>query len=177
MNDREIIALFERIKRHFNNFGYDSDKVSEWKRFLKDYDKREVENNLDKFITEGHDRPPLIFELTRNLFKTTAPETKPYYIQCEYCGEKILTEDDWGVYELHHRRCQKIDFINRQRKEIEGKEIDYAKYRAMSDEELNKRYRRIMDNWVETHPDIAITPDTLENVNNLFKKMDGEENE
>lgn len=161
MKQNDIITLFERIKSHYNVFVYNDEKVKEWHRFLKDFNNSEVLDNLDKFILEYHDRPPLIYELTRGLEKIEKEPEKYVYIQCEYCKERILVGDDDTPFEKHHRRCSKIDFMDRQSKEIRGYGVDKAHLRELSDEELDTKYNKIMNNWVEEHQDIALTPDIL----------------
>ena len=81
MNKKDILDLFNRIKSHYNMFTYDEAKILEWSKFLKEYDAKEVSNNFDKFILEYHDRPPMCYELTRGLDRTTPIEEKMVYIQ------------------------------------------------------------------------------------------------
>lgn len=163
MRITEIKTLLERIKKHYNTFGYDEEKITEWHRFLKDYTNDSVLKNFDNYVLDGNERPPIVSELIKNADKEYLEEVKPVYIQCDICGEKILVADEWDVFEKHHRRCQKIDFINRECKRIKGEGIDYNHYRTMSDDDLNQRYRKIMDNWKETHKEICLK--------NLFQKM------
>lgn len=163
MRINEITKLFERIKKHYNTFGYDEEKVAEWHRFLKDYTEESILKNFDNFILEGNERPPIVNELIKNADKEYLEERKPVYIQCDLCGEKILVGDDWDVFETHHRRCSKIDFINRESKRIRGEGIDYNFYKYMSEDDLNQRYRKIMDNWKEEHKELCF--------GNLFQKI------
>lgn len=165
MKTKEIVALFERIKKHYNNFGYDDAKVAEWYRFLKDYTADSILDSFDKYLLQEHENPPLITTITKYATKTEEPVQAPKYIQCELCGEFVLVGDDWDVYEKHHRKCEKIDFIDRQSKEIHGKGITKSIYYAMDDDELEKNYRPYMNNWVNTHKDIAYNPEAL------FKKI------
>lgn len=178
MNVKQITELFERIKAQYNMFTYDSNKVKEWSRFLKDYDSEDVNKNFDKYILEYHDRPPLVFEVTRGLEKIEKEPEKYVYIQCEYCKERILVGDDDTPFEKHHRKCSKIDFMDRQSKEIRGFGVDKAHLRELSDEKLDAKYKKIMNNWVEEHPNEAVTPEKFGkggNMGNLFKKIGDEE--
>lgn len=144
MKTTEIGNLFERIKKHYNTFGYDEEKIKEWHKFLKDFTNDSVLDNFDKFVLEYHDRPPFVYELTRGAIKNE--ETNEMRLQCEFCKEYI----EYSNYETHWRRCDKIDFINRRAKELKGEGIDYNLYRTMSDTELNERYRKIMEHLVKT---------------------------
>ena len=163
MKVTDIKILLERIKKHYNNFGFDESKVSEWQRFLKEYKNESVLKNFDNYVLEGNERPPLVSELIKNAEKEYQEERKLVYIQCDLCGEKILVGDEWDVFENHHRRCSKIDFIDRESRRIRGEGIDYNFYKYMSEDDLNQRYRKIMDNWKEEHKDICF--------GNLFQKL------
>lgn len=161
MNAKEIKELFEKIKRHYNVFTYDDGKIQEWHRFLKDYRKEDILENFDRYLLEQHEQPPMVVSLNRGLHKEEQEE-QLHYIQCDLCGEKILVgNSNWEDFEKHHRKCEKIDFIDRQCKAIHGKGITKETYRAMSDEELEKNYRQYMNNWVKTHQDIAMQPEKV----------------
>lgn len=161
MKTKEIITLFERIKKHYNNFGYDDAKVEEWYRFLKDYAPQSVYDSFDTYLLQEHDQPPLITTIIRNASKTDEPGIEPKYTQCDLCGKLILVGEDWDKFETHHRRCEKIDFIDRQSKEIHNTGITKSVYYEMSDDELEKNYRAYMNNWIKTHQDIALNPERI----------------
>jgi len=150
MKTKDIMLLFERIKKHYNNFGYDDAKVAEWFRFLKDYTPESIYDSFDKYLLQEHDQPPLITTLIRNAQKISEPVAEPVYIQCELCGKLILVGDDWNVFEKHHRRCSKIDFINNISLKTRKEPIDKQKYYAMSEEELERAYRPVMDYYLQT---------------------------
>ena len=147
MKVNEITNLFERIKKHYNNFGYDDAKVQEWHRFLKNYSSKSILDNLDDFILEGRDRPPIIKELIRGAEKEE--EKEPVTIQCDICKKGILVGDNWDDFEKHYRKCQKIDFIDRMCLRYKQDHIERIMYYEMSDEELDRRYRKIMDFYLQ----------------------------
>lgn len=84
------------------------------------------------------------------LIKGVDPEDldKPVILQCEYCKGKELVRDT-NEWIDKHRKCQKIDFIDRQSKQIRGIGINRLKYYQMSSYELEKNYRKVMDNYIE----------------------------
>lgn len=158
MKAKDIKDLFERIKRQYNTFGYDDLKVQEWYKFLKDYSTEDVNDNFDKYILEYHDRPPLMNELFKNLHKTTEEaEEKLLWVKCDLCGESILVGNDWGEFNKHYRRCQKIDFIDRQAKEKRGEGIDKEHFRSLNDNELDEKYRKWMDGWEQKNKDLDLS--------------------
>lgn len=148
----ETKELLDRIKKHYITFTYDDTKIQEWHRFLKDYSKESVFKNLDKYILDAYERPPLAGELLRGAEKEFVDEVKPVYIQCDICKEKILMTDDWSEFDRHYRRCQMRDFIRRQ--EGEGIVEDY---------DLEERYNKAMAKWKASHNEICLK--------NLFQRI------
>lgn len=150
MRENQIIDLFKKIKIHYNTFVYDTDKVKEWHRFLKDYDSDDVNNNLDNYITTGYENPPLVYSLIKGIAKIEAPQEKEWVTRCDICGTEIrIYGDDMSDFDKHYRKCQKIDFINRMSNKYRGINVALAKYYEMSNEELDKAYRKIMDFYVQ----------------------------
>lgn len=149
MKVNEITNLFNRIKKHYNVFTYDETKTEEWYKFLKNYTNESVSENFEKYILEGLERPPLVAELIRGAEKINEETKPPVYVQCDLCGKKLLIgEDDWDIFEKHHRKCSKIDFIDRQTQKTLGEVINKDEYYAMSDDELESIYRKVMDTYM-----------------------------
>ena len=69
MNYSDVKKLFGRIKSYYNMFTYDDNKANDWYKFLKSYDAREVNDNLDKYVSESNEQPPLVYALIRGLDK------------------------------------------------------------------------------------------------------------
>lgn len=153
MTRNEFNILFKNIQNEYSNFDGDYD---EWYGVLIEYSYEDIKKALN---SRNKNTPPIHTHLIKGL----KPEevTEPKYIQCDLCGKLILVGKDWDVFEKHHRRCEKIDFIDRQSKKIHNTGITKEIYYAMSDEELEKNYRAYMNNWVNTHPDIAFKPEGI----------------
>lgn len=150
MNAREIKDLFDRIKSHYTMFTYDDKKIQEWYRFLKDYDNDEVNKELDKYIGYGYDNPPLVHHLNRNLTKKETNEENSWITECEYCKQRFtIYNNDMREYEKHHRKCSKIDFIDRMCVRFRGHHVATAKYYEMSDSELDSAYHQIMNFYLQ----------------------------
>lgn len=138
---KDFIELTKNIRSIYPSFkGYDD---------LINYKYEEVKKNF--LLHTGTDEPTYE-ELTNGL---RYENEKEVLMQCELCGSKI-PYTTWEEFEEHHRRCSKIDFINRQAKELKGVGIDKEYYKSMSDEELNERYDKIMKNWQLTHSSLSI---------------------
>lgn len=144
MNTREVKELFERIKSFYNMFVYDDKKILEWHKFLKDYDPQEVNLNLEKYVSESHEQPPLVYALISGLQKTEKEPEKIYLMKCEYCGHPMYVGNDMTDFLDHERECMKIDFINRISIRFRGKPIVMSKYYEMSKEQLDEEYHKVM---------------------------------
>lgn len=146
MKKQEYKQLLISIRGIFPNFRGDED--------LLNYKYEEVKAN---FLKHNSNEEITYDDLVEGLRYENEKEA---IMQCDLCGEKI-PYTTWEDFEKHHRKCEKIDFIDRQCKAIHGKGITKEKYRAMSDEELEKNYRPYMNNWVKTHQDIAMQPEKV----------------
>lgn len=157
MTRNEYETLLRKIESIYPTFSIDED---EWWNVLNKYSYKEVLNNLQKY--KGN-IPPLYTHLNRGLKEET--KNDPVYMQCDICGELVKVADEWEVFDNHHRKCEKIDFIDRQAKLIHGKGITKSIYYKMTNEELEDNYRQYMNNWVKNNQDIAYNPSAL------FKKL------
>lgn len=140
MTREEFNTLFKKIEYEFDNFKGD---YEEWYERLCEYPYKGVMQNLDNYKSI---KPPLYSHLIKNLDKEVKKE--PKYIQCDICKEAILVGDNWYVFEKHHRRCQKINFIDLMCMRTKHHHIPIVTYYEMSDEELDERYRKVMDYYV-----------------------------
>ena len=136
-----------KIKSIYNTFSLDEDKVNEWYRFLKDYNADEVLKKYEEYVVRN-EQPPIIFSLIKNLSKIQRNTNNSWTTCCDICKEHItIYDNDMTEFDKHYRKCQKIDFIDRQSKAILGEIIDKEKYYAMSDNELEEIYQRIMESY------------------------------
>ena len=160
MTVKDIRNLFDRIKKHYNMFGYDDGKIAEWYKFLKDYDPQAINDSFDKYILDIHDNPPMVTSLTRGLKKIDEiEEEKLYYIVCPYCNARVLVgNSNWGDYEIHHRKCSKIDFIDRMTFKKCQRHIPMVEFYNKTDEDLESAYRKAMNYYIELpHEEILKT--------------------
>lgn len=148
MNKQEIALLFNRIKNHYNTFTTSDEKIQEWYRFLKDYHNEDVNRRLDEYLKCEYDQPPLCMSLTRGIEKIKRDTNNSWTTCCDICKEHItIYDNDMTDFDKHYRKCQKIDFIDRQSKAILGEVIDKEEYYAMPDKELDEQYQRVMESY------------------------------
>ena len=155
MNIREVKELFERIKRHYNVFTYDDGKIQEWYKFLKDYSSEDVNKRFDEYLSYGYDQPPYCMSLTKNIEKIKRNnEDDSWITECDICKKRItIYNNDMTDYEIHRRKCSKIDFIDRMSKKYKEKGITWRTYYDMSDTDLDIEYHRAMNFWLQNKED------------------------
>lgn len=151
MKNEEIVKLFNRIKNHYNTFTTGDDKVQEWHRFLKDYSSEDVNNKLDEYLQCEHDQPPLCMSLIRGINKIKKSDSTDIWLtRCDLCKKEFtIYNNDMTEFDKHYRRCQKIDFIDLMSMRYKQEHIEKVIYYEMSDEELEKRYRKVMDYYLK----------------------------
>ena len=138
----EFETLLKRIKDIYTDFDVNED---EWWNIFKDYSYNEVITNLQNY---NGNHAPIYKSLITGLKKEV--KKAPVYIQCDICREKLLIGDnEWDKFEKHHRKCSMIDFIDRQSQKLRGEPINKELYYAMTDEELNNVYRKVMDAYLK----------------------------
>lgn len=154
MTKTEFDTLLKKIRDIYPDFKVDE---VEWWEHLKEYSYQDVYKNV---LHHSGTNAPLYADLKKGLKKEE--KKKDWLLKCPVCDKWLKYDGNWEEYDKHWRRCQKIDFINNQSKELRGEEIDIERYRNMSDEELDRRYRKIMDNF---------TSSNSVSTSNLFNKL------
>lgn len=135
MTKRDYDSLLREIRGIYPDFKDNKD--------LLNYKYNEVRKN---FLHHKGEDTPTYQDLVEGL---CYENDQPVILQCEYCKEKELVSNT-NEWIAKHRKCQKIDFIDRQSKQIRGIGINRLKYYQMSSYELEKNYRKVMDNYINT---------------------------
>ncbi|MDD2208154.1 MAG: hypothetical protein PHG03_00115 [Bacilli bacterium] len=107
MNREEIKTLFKRIKANYDIFSVSKEKLDEWEKILKGYTTWGVNRNLDEYLREGKDTPPIAINLINEFIKVPNPNVN-YKTSCKICGRIIDLE-----YTTHENRCRSIDYITK----------------------------------------------------------------
>jgi hypothetical protein len=157
MTRNEFNTLFKQIQSEFDDFKGDYD---EWYKILCNYSYEDVLKNFKKYTGVT---PPIYLTLIKNLKQEE--KIDDWLTKCDICGKEIrIYNNDMSEYDKHYRKCQKIDFINRMSQKYKGVPAAIVKYYEMSDDELDRAYRKIMDFYVQHRE----KPE-------LFKKIPNEE--
>ena len=132
---------FENIFKELKQYPDFDGEYLEWYKEIIDYPYKGILNNLRKHKSTN---APVPKQLIGKLDKEEIIED--WITECEYCKKRFtIQNNDMTEYEKHFRKCSKIDFLDRMSKRIKGVGITYDKYHNMSDDELEKAYRSVMD--------------------------------
>lgn len=147
MTVNEFDVLMKHIKSIYSSFEVDED---EWFRILQKYSYKDVKDKVDARISST---PPTWNTLIKGLKEEVVDSGA--WMKCEYCKkmELVFDTDDWIKA---HRRCQQIDFIDRQSKQIMGKGITKTLYYEMGENEFEENYRKVMNYYLEHKEPLVI---------------------
>jgi hypothetical protein len=144
MTKKELLKLTKAIREIYPSFkGYDD---------LSNFKYEEVYKN---FQLHSGAEEPTYEELIEGL---RYEDEKDVWMQCDLCKKKIYYTT-WEEFDKHHRKCEKIDFIDRQAKELKGEGINKEHFRMLPDNELDDKYRKWMDNYLSNNKEFI--PKTL----------------
>ena len=117
MNLNQLDELFTKIRVHRPKFGTLLESQSrynqyrnEWYRILKDYDYRDVVENLEKWFSDSENRfyLPDVYILINGIYKIEE-KNRPmeFRLMCRHC-KKWFSHND---LKIHEDRCGSIEYI------------------------------------------------------------------
>ena len=135
MNKKDVIDLIKIIDRSYKtDYAGDGDIVNDWYKVLKEYELVDVANALDNFMKFNTNYPPKVYDLTKNIMSIeNKKRLENAKTRCQFCGS-IIDFDN----KTHEERCLSIQFIASAVRRFKNQEIDFERYKKMSDEEFNK---------------------------------------
>lgn len=140
MTVNEFETLMKHIKGIYPTFDVDED---EWYRVLQKYTYKDVKEKVD---TRMSSNAPTWNTLIKGLKEEV--QDPGVLMKCEYC-HKLERVFDTDVWIKAHRKCQQIDFIDRQSKKLTGKGITKTLYYEMGEDEFEQNYRKVMNYYLE----------------------------
>lgn len=142
MTRDEFNTFYRKLESTYSNFTGTED---EWWDVVKKYSFNDIMKRLNDHI-ETKKSTPIHINLVKGLKEEV--EDKGAWMKCEYCKklELVFDMDDWLKA---HRKCQQIDFIDRQSKQIIGKGITKTLYYEMGEDEFEENYRKVMNYYME----------------------------
>lgn len=142
MRREEFNKIFNYVKNEYSDFTGDYD---EWYGVLGEYAYQDI-------LKKIQERRTSTAPIHTHLIKGLKPEEKiaDWITECDICKERItIHNNDMTDYETHRRKCSKIDFINDISLRIKHEPINKSVYYNMSDTELEKAYRQVMDYYLK----------------------------
>ena len=143
MSNKEIMELFKKIDTHYNTkYSENEEMIIEWSKYLKKYISKEVFDSFEYYLKYYPTNPPRMYNLISGL-KTYEQKIHEENIKtiCPFCRDSVTMSE----YNHHYGRCLSIDYIERNVKKHLNQQIIRDDYYKMSDEDLNKRYEKIMN--------------------------------
>ena len=137
MKNKEVMDLLKLIDRCYKtDYATNKDIVNDWFKVLQNYDFGDITGSLDTYMKNYTQYPPKVYDLTRGY--QTIEEKKILdgaKTRCPFCTEVIDFDDN-----EHEDRCRSIYIIASAARRFKDQEIDFNKYKKMSEEEFNKYY-------------------------------------
>lgn len=142
MTRDEFNLLYTKLETEYKDFKGNYD---EWLDVVGEYSYKDILNKIQK-----SNKTPIHINIIKGLNKEERVED--WITECDLCKKKFLIKNnDLQELEQHRRKCSKIDFIDLMSRKLKGTGITYSKYYNMTDEELEKAYRPVMQ-YYEQQP-------------------------
>lgn len=149
MKREEFNTFYRKLESTYSNF---TGTEEEWWDVVKKFSFNDVMKKLNDHI-ETKKSTPIHINLVKGL-KEEANEPGAW-MKCEYCKklELVFDTDEWIKA---HRKCQQIDFIDRQSKAIKGVGITKQVYYDMGEIEFEKIYREVMNYYLKHNTQLVM---------------------
>lgn len=142
MTRDEFNKFYRKLESTYSSFNGTED---EWWDVVKKYTYKDIIEKLNEHI-ETKKSTPIHINLVKGLKEEI--QDSGVWLKCEYCKklELVFDTEEWLKA---HRRCQQIDFIDRQSKKITGQGITKTLYYEMGEVEFETNYRKVMNYYLE----------------------------
>ena len=147
MNREEVLDLFEFLNINYSTFESTPKKIDIWLSELQMYDAEDIKRNLKELMAEDlySKTPPLLSRIIRGLIPKNEKLdfTKTIYF-CSRCNKGFNSKEKCDE---HFDRCSSVDYVIRETRKWFKKELTRKELFAMSDEEFNERYYKLL-HWI-----------------------------
>ena len=157
MTRDEITQLLEECKGLYSTYRsmYEDEKVAkEWFKTLKDYDKKDIYDNIQIHKSGNYNRQPIVLnDLVRDLETISEKESQKlenYQVFCPICDKTF----PYSKFKKHEDRCRSTDFILNNYRRWLKKGVTASYWWALTDDEFDKKYEQLL-NYIYNHTDNA----------------------
>lgn len=147
MTIEQTKKFMERIKSHYQEFSIENYKVKEWHEILKEYDDREVNEELTRHLTNDVSIAyiPKVTMLVKFLTKCSDKgKIVDFYTNCKICGKQFKTNIYMQEVKEHEDRCRSIRYLKKV----------YKKYLNRTLENINDLYSMSKDNFTKNYDQV-----------------------
>lgn len=157
MNKSEVKKVLDYLELNYSDFKVTKDLFDMWLDELQQYDYEDVMNKLKQMLGTGRyiNTPPVLVSITNGLTaKNKKLDWKKQVVMCHICGKAFNCNKDYSCPELkeHEDRCASIRYVIKQTKKWFNKDISRAELWAMSKEEFDERYDKLL-HYIYEHTD------------------------
>ena len=149
MNKAEVNSILEYISINYPDFQITDELFNMWLDELQQYDYEDVLNKLKDMLKTGHynSRPPILMNIISGLNKKSSKiDWKSTVVYCPICNKAFNCKKDYSSPDLkeHEDRCRSIRYVIKQTKKWFNKDLSRAELWAMSKEEFDERYNKLL---------------------------------
>lgn len=152
MKKEEVENLLNYLAMEYPSFKLDKEKIDFWLNELQQYDCNDVKYRLKDLMASGEYKiyPPVLETITAGLTKKNKKiNFKEMVCFCKFCNRGFNQREE---LEKHEDRCRSIRYIIKQYEKYSLGIINKRELYAMSDEEFNARYDKLL-RYVQSHTD------------------------
>lgn len=157
MNKIEVKEVLDYLSYNYTSFNVTEGLFKMWLDELQQYDKEDVMNKIKQMIASGNYKvvAPQLVSITNGLTKTDKKiDWNKIVTFCPICNKAFQCDEHMhsSDYEEHRPKCQSIRYVITQSKKWLNKDLNRADLWAMSEEEFNERYNRLL-HYIQEHTD------------------------
>ena len=150
MNRDEVTELLNYINLNYPQYEVDGTIIDAWLNELQVYDLEDVKKNLKQLMSEDlySKTPPLLSRIIRGLTpKSEKLDFTKSVIYCPRCHKGFNSHEE---EDEHFGKCSSVDYVIKETRKWFKKELTRKELFAMSDEEFQERYKKLLW-WIHDH--------------------------
>lgn len=149
MNKIEVKQILDYLELNYKDFRVSKEMFEMWLEELQQYDYDDTINKVKQLISTGHyiSTPPHLVAITNGLSKIDKKlDWSKQVVLCRNCNKGFNTDNNGYSKELkeHEERCNSINYVIKQTKKWFNKDLTRGELWAMSKEEFDTRYDKLL---------------------------------
>lgn len=173
MTDKEIETILKTVKAMYPTFQNNSIALAKWGKILENYDFKDVDSALDKYILEyprDNPTPGILVNGLQTIQKKKINSSNGYY-PCSRCGRKCLSPDEQTQC---YTRDLRINYIEKMCMKFNLSPFTYftSRFHQMSLKEIDDLYDNFLNKLFELQSKNPIlVGNELKGLRRLYKEL------